>query len=124
MKKRLLLVEDDKNTQNIYRKMFSLHFKVEVCDNDEEFYKLLKKFKFDIIIMDISLKGFKDGLQLTKEIKNNPDFKNIPVICLTAHAFPQDRENALDAGVDEFLTKPVEASRLIHILLNASVKKN
>jgi CheY-like chemotaxis protein len=124
MKKRLLLVEDDKNTQNIYRKMFSLHFKVEVCDNDEEFYKLLKKFKFDIIIMDISLKGFKDGLQLTKEIKNNPDFKNIPVICLTAHAFPQDRENALDAGVDEFLTKPVEASRLIHILLNASLKKN
>ena len=123
MKKRLLLVEDDKNTQNIYRKMFALHFKVEVCDNDEEFYKLLKKFKFDIIIMDISLKGFKDGLQLTKEIKNNPDYKNIPVICLTAHAFPQDRENALDAGVDEFLTKPVEASRLIQVLLNASVKK-
>ncbi|MDQ7817421.1 MAG: response regulator [Melioribacteraceae bacterium] len=123
MKKRLLLVEDDKNTQNIYRKMFALHFKVEVCDNDEEFYKLLKKFKFDIIIMDISLKGFKDGLQLTKEIKSNPDYKNIPVICLTAHAFPQDRENAFEAGVDEFLTKPVEASRLIQILLNAAVKK-
>lgn len=124
MKKRLLLVEDDMNTQNIYRKMFSLHFKVEVCDNDEEFYKLLKKFKFDIIIMDISLKGLKDGLQLTKEIKNNPDYKNIPVICLTAHAFPQDRENALNAGVDDFLTKPVEATRLIQILLNATVKKN
>lgn len=124
MKKRLLLVEDDLNTQNIYKKMFASHFKVEVCDNDEEFYKLLKKFKFDIIIMDISLKGLKDGLQLTNEIKSNPDYKNIPVICLTAHAFPQDRENALNAGVDEFLTKPVEAARLIQILLNATVKKN
>lgn len=123
MNKKLLLVEDDKNTQNIYKKMFTTYFDVQVCDNDDTFYKLLRKYKFDIILMDISLKGIKDGLQLTREIKNDNDFKNIPVICLTAHAFPQDRENAISAGVDDFLTKPVESSRLIQILLKAVEKK-
>ncbi|HOI28314.1 MAG TPA: response regulator [Melioribacteraceae bacterium] len=123
MNKKLLLVEDDKNTQNIYKKMFATYFDVQVCDNDDTFYKLLRKYKFDIILMDISLKGIKDGLQLTREIKNDNDFKNIPVICLTAHAFPQDRENAISAGVDDFLTKPVESSRLIQILLKAVEKK-
>ncbi len=123
MNKKLLLVEDDKNTQNIYKKMFANHFDVHVCDNDDAFYKLLGKYKFDIILMDISLKGIKDGLQLTREIKNDNNYKNIPVICLTAHAFPQDRENAISAGVDDFLTKPVESARLIQILLKAVEKK-
>ncbi|MBS3946347.1 MAG: response regulator [Melioribacter sp.] len=124
MKKRLLFVEDDVNTQNIYKRMFSDHFRIEICDNDQTFYSLINKFKFDIILMDISLKGIKDGLQLTKEIKSNDEFKHIPVICLTAHAFPQDRENAFNAGVDEFLTKPIEAARLLQVLLNATVKNN
>lgn len=70
--------------------------------------------------MDISLKGLKDGLQLTKEIKNIDEYKYIPIICLTAHAFAKDRENALSAGVDEFYTKPIDSSRLLQILLNAS----
>lgn len=123
MNKKLLLVEDDKNTQNIYKKMFASYFDVQVCDNDDAFYKLLRKYKFDIILMDISLKGIKDGLQLTREIKSDNNFKHIPVICLTAHAFPQDRENAILAGVDDFLTKPVESARLIQILLKAVEKK-
>ena len=68
--------------------------------------------------MDISLRGEKDGLQLTREIKSNEKFKDIPVVCLTAHAFPQDRENALNAGVDIFFTKPVDNSYLMETLLN------
>ena len=68
--------------------------------------------------MDISLRGQKDGLQLTREIKSSERFKNIPVVCLTAHAFQQDRENAINAGVDIFLTKPVNNSYLMETLLN------
>lgn len=120
MKKRLLFVEDDINTQKIYKRMFDSYFRLDICDNDEAFYSLMKKFKYDVILMDISLKGFKDGLQLTKEIKNNDEYKHIPIICLTAHAFPQDRKNAFNAGVDEFYTKPIEAARLLQILLDAS----
>lgn len=122
MKKRLLLVEDDLNTQKIYKKIFSTYFKIETCDDEETFYSLIKKIKFDVILMDISLKGLKDGLQLTRELKSSDDYKHIPIICLTAHAFPQDRENALAAGVDEYYTKPIEAARLLQILINASSK--
>jgi len=120
MKKRLLFVEDDVNTQNIYKRIFSPYFRINICDNEETFYSMMKKFKFDVILMDISLKGLKDGLQLTKEVKSSEEYKHIPIICLTAHAFPIDRENAINAGVDEFYTKPIEAASLLQVLLNAS----
>jgi CheY-like chemotaxis protein len=123
-KKKLLIVEDDKNTQNIYKKIFSSTFKVEACDSDEGFFKLMTKNKFDVILMDISLKGLKDGLQLTREIKSSKDYKHIPVICLSAHAFPKDRENAFEAGVDDYLTKPVQITKLMEVLQLATASKN
>jgi CheY-like chemotaxis protein len=73
--------------------------------------------------MDISLKGNKNGLELTRELKADPGFKDIPIVCLTAHAFKKDVENAVNAGVDIFLTKPVDNHVLMRTLLNAADKK-
>ena len=67
--------------------------------------------------MDISLHGQKNGLELTKELKSMPEYKEIPVVCLTAHVFEKDKDNALDAGVDVFLTKPIENKVLINTLI-------
>jgi CheY-like chemotaxis protein len=76
----------------------------------------------DIILMDMSLPEI-DGWEATRRIKANSGTSSIPVVALTAHAMASDREKALDAGCDDFDTKPVELSRLLEkmeSLLSAS----
>lgn len=114
----ILITEDDTENQKFLQLLLSKDFDVAVCDSEESFFENLKSKKFDLILMDISLKGKKNGLDLTREVKEHPDFKDIPVICLSAHAFKQDRDNAIDAGVDAFLTKPIENSLLLSTLKN------
>jgi CheY-like chemotaxis protein len=74
--------------------------------------------------MDISLRGKKDGLQLTREIREMPKYKDIPIVALSAHAFQKDKENAYQAGVDMFLTKPVQNEVLLETLVNLYQEKN
>ena len=66
----------------------------------------------DVILMDMGL-PVKDGLQATKEIKENSDTANIPVIALTANAMAEHRQEALDGGCDEYETKPVRLPSLL-----------
>ncbi len=118
----LLVVEDDYDSQKFLQLFLRREFNVDVCDSSETFYAILEDHKIDIILMDISLRGTKNGLELTAEIKSDDQYKDIPVVVLTAHAFHKDKENAYKAGVDAFLTKPVQndilLSTLIKILKN------
>ena len=105
--KTILIVEDDKLNQEALRISLKNKYKVETCDSEKPFFDKLSSGKIDLIIMDISLNGNKNGLELTKEIRNNLLYKNIPIICLTAHARKADEHNAFLVGVDVFITKPV-----------------
>jgi CheY-like chemotaxis protein len=118
LKPKVLVVEDDYENQRFLQLFLKKNFIVYACDSEKSFYEYLNNHQINIIIMDISLRGQKDGLQLTKEIKNSEKFKDIPILCLTAHAFQKDRENAMNAGVDIFLTKPVSNSYLMETLLD------
>ena len=120
----ILVVEDDLENQKFLSIFLKRNFEVNICDNDLEFYSILNSKKIDIILMDISLKGNKDGLQLTKEVKANTMFKSIPVVSLTAHALRKDKDNAINAGVDVFLTKPMDANILLNILLKTLSEKS
>jgi CheY-like chemotaxis protein len=68
--------------------------------------------KPDLILMDMSLPVL-NGWEATRQIKANPDTKAIPVIALTAHAMATDREKALEAGCEDYDTKPIELPRLL-----------
>ncbi|MCX6174788.1 MAG: response regulator [Ignavibacteriales bacterium] len=114
-KPKLLITEDDYENQKFLELFLKKYFTIDICDSSESFYALMNNGKYDIILMDISIKGKKDGLELTRELKNNPNYSNIPVVCYTAHAFNKDRLNALDAGCDVYLSKPSD----IHTLLNS-----
>jgi CheY-like chemotaxis protein len=116
-KPKILITEDDFENQRFFEMFLEKNFDVEMCDSDQTFYEHLKKTKFDVILMDISLRGKKNGLELTKELKQTPGYENIPIVCLTAHAFKKDRDSALEAGVNVFLTKPVENHILMETLL-------
>lgn len=114
-KPKLLIAEDDLENQKFLNLFLKKYFIVDICDSSDSFYKLMDSDKHDIILMDISLRGDKNGLELTKEVKSNPDTSDIPIICYTAHATSIDRLNALDAGCDAYISKPSD----IYILLNS-----
>ena len=119
-KPKILVVEDDLENQKFLKILLRKSFDVEISDNAEESYSLLKTRDFDIILMDISIRGRKDGLEFTKELKTDPLLKNIPIVGLSAHAFPRDKDNAYKEGVDLFLTKPVDANYLLENLRRIS----
>ncbi|HEX2869043.1 MAG TPA: response regulator [Ignavibacteriales bacterium] len=123
-KPRLLVVEDDFENQKFLQIFLKRKFDVEICDSEETFYEKLNNDNFDIILMDISLRGKKDGLQLTREIRQMPQYQALPVVGLSAHAFQKDKDNAYSAGVDVFLTKPVQNDVLMDTLVKTLEEKS
>lgn len=120
----LLIVEDDLENQKFLKIFLRRQFEIDVCDSAESFYKIINEKNFDIILMDISLKGSKNGIQLTRELRSDPKYSIIPIIVLTAHAFQKDKDNAYAAGVDMFITKPVRGHLLLESLTKALEQKS
>lgn len=115
-KPKLLITEDDLENRKFLEILLKRYFLVDICDSSDTFYNLIGKKNYDIILMDISIKGKKNGLELTKEMKSNPALRDIPILCYTAHAFNKDRNNALDAGCDYYLSKPADIQTLLDSL--------
>src|SRR3989339_2035983 len=105
--KKMLIVEDDDLSIKVMRRIFQTDFEIDFCESAEEYYEKYSNYNFDIIIMDISLKGTENGLELIKEIKASPSFTGNPILCLTAHAQIKMRQTAMESGSDLFITKPV-----------------
>jgi len=103
----MLIVEDDDLSIKVMRRIFRADFEIFICDSSEEYYEKHSNNNFDIIIMDISLKGTRNGFDLIKEIKASPLFTGTPILCLTAHAQTKMRRTAIESGSDLFITKPV-----------------
>jgi len=123
-KRKLLVVEDDEDSQKFLALYLKRSFDLEMCNSADTFYEKLENYEFDLILMDVSLRGEKDGLQLTREIKQIDKYKDIPIVALTAHAYQRDRTEAYKAGVNYFLTKPVKNEFLLETLLLAVEEKN
>lgn len=77
--------------------------------------ELAKRIHPNLILMDIQLPGI-DGLDATRRLRADPDFRTLPIIALTALAMPGDRERSLAAGADDYITKPVSLKKLETII--------
>ncbi len=109
----ILIVEDDEINQVTIRKLIENKYRTLITDSSDKAMELLKTNKVDLILMDISIKGTKNGLELTKELKVSKEFSHIPIITVTAHAFEQDRLNALEAGCNVYISKPFTKKLLL-----------
>ena len=110
---KILLVEDDEmNRDMLSRRLIKRGYDVAVAVDGEQGVEMAGSESPDIILMDMSLPGI-DGWTATRQVKAADATRGIPVIALTAHAMAGDREKALEAGCDEFDTKPVELQRLL-----------
>ena len=119
----LLVVEDDVENQKLIEIYLKRKFKISVCDSEDSFYDQIKNNKFDIFLVDISLRGKKDGLQLIKELRKSADYSNAPIICISAHVFPKDRRNAFNAGVDDFIARPVRNEDMLKCIIDVYKSK-
>ena len=110
---RLLLVEDnEENRDGLSRHLRRKGFEVLVAVDGQQGIASARTGAPDLILMDMSLPVL-DGWEATRQLKAAPQTQSIPVIALTAHAMAGDREKALQAGCDEYDTKPVEFARLL-----------
>jgi len=107
----LVLDDDPTNRKLLCVLLASAGYAVEGAGNAEEAQHLLRRFHPNLILMDLKLPG-KDGLTLTRELKADPATRRIGVIALTACAMKGDKERALAAGCDGFITKPVNTRTL------------
>ena len=104
---RILVVEDNEKNRKLIRVVLKAKgYEIIEAEDAETAINYLKTNVPDLILMDIGLPGL-DGLQLTRQIKQNEATKKIPVIAVTAHAMCGDEEKILGAGCDDYISKPI-----------------
>jgi CheY-like chemotaxis protein len=110
---RILLVEDNEmNRDMLSRRLARRGFEMLIAENGQSGLDLTVSERPDLILMDMSLPVM-DGWEATRRLKADPNTSTIPIIALTAHAMASDREQALEAGCDDYDSKPVDLTRLV-----------
>jgi CheY-like chemotaxis protein len=110
---KILLVEDNEmNRDMLSRRLERRGYQVVIAVDGEQGVVMAQSEAPDLILMDLSLPTL-DGLEAARQLKAAPETQAIPIIALTAHAMVGDREKAIEAGCDDYDTKPIELPRLL-----------
>ncbi|RXF04604.1 response regulator [Pseudoalteromonas phenolica O-BC30] len=119
----ILLVEDNPVNQIVIKALLEkVGLQVVLAQDGEVALDILKQRSFDLVLMDMQMPKL-DGLEATKLIRQQPKWQNLPVIALTANTQKSDMESCFQAGMDDFIAKPVEIAKLCHILSRWLVHK-
>ena len=119
LKPRILIAEDHVDSREAMRELLeAFGFEVVEAGNGRQAVSAAREYHPRLILMDVMMPEM-DGFQAIKEIRQQPDTRNTPIIALTANAFEEDREVCLAAGMDGFLTKPLDRDRLAAVLATA-----
>lgn len=117
LKNKTILIADD-DVRNIFSLSKSLEkYKMNVvtATNGQEALEQLEQQQVDLVLMDMMMPEM-DGYESTKQIRQHPKFKNLPVIAVTAKVMPADREACIQAGASDYISKPVDVDQLVSLL--------
>ena len=112
----ILIVEDDENAQRLFGLFLKNNYDIYFAATVAEARKVLEAKTIALVLTDLSLVGGESGLDLVEWIRNQPQYQALPVVALTAHAFVSDRQKCLDAGCNDFITKPIFRSQLLDVI--------
>jgi len=113
---KVLLVEDNYDNYEMVRFLLErADYTVVGARTGREAVNAAREHKPDVILMDLSLPEL-DGWEAAQEIKNDPDIAHIPLIALTAHTLPGDRKKAMEAGFDNYISKPINVPAFYDIV--------
>ncbi len=113
---RVLLVEDNEINQQVAQEILEgAGLTVSLANNGREAVNAVKEGVFDAVLMDVQMPVM-DGYEATREIRNDPRFKHLPIIAMTAHAMAGDREKSIEAGMNDHVSKPIDPEALFESL--------
>ncbi len=113
----VLLAEDDPINREVATELLELAGqRVEVATNGAAAVALVASGRYDLVLMDMQMPGL-DGLQATRRIRALPGTQALPIVALTANAFSEDRNRCLQAGMNDFIAKPLDMTELYRVLL-------
>jgi two-component system, sensor histidine kinase and response regulator len=113
---RILLVDDNSINQEVAQEfLHDVGMEVTIVGNGRECLDVLENSTFDLVFMDIQMPVM-DGLEATRKIRKKSRLKKLPIIAMTAHAMTGDREKSLAAGMNDHITKPIDAHALYQVL--------
>lgn len=114
----ILLVEDNAVNQKVVLAILSKRgFRVDVANNGLEALEKLEKKQYQLVLMDLQM-PYMDGIEATKKIREDQSKAQLPIVAMTAHAMNGDREKCLEAGMNEYVSKPINPTTLIHTILH------
>lgn len=120
---RVLLVEDEPINQEVTTFMLEhVGLTVDVAEDGIEAVECAQRGKYQLILMDMQMPRL-DGLDATRRIRVIPGYANLPIIAMTANAFAEDRERCMEAGMSDFITKPLPAPELYKALLRNLINR-
>lgn len=115
----LLYVEDDEISRRVVRQMLSDICEMEFAQNGEEALDLVHRKQFDCILMDMNLGRGIDGVGVTKQIRQIPNYYQTPVIAVTAYAMVGDKDEFIAAGCSDYISKPFRQKEIAAIIMKA-----
>jgi CheY-like chemotaxis protein len=118
MSRCILIVEDEDDNLNVIVDIleFALdHQDILIARDGHEAIRMAYEKKPDLILMDLSLPKL-SGWEVTRSLKNDDRFQDTPILALTAHAMFGDRQKALDAGCDDYFTKPIDIDAFVRFI--------
>ena len=118
-----MLVEDDEFNREIGTILLQdVGLSVSLAEDGQAAVDMAQQFSYDLILMDMQMPKM-DGLEATRVIRSTGAAAGVPIVALTANAFSEDRQRCLEAGMNDFVTKPVEPKVLYRVLLRQLMKR-
>lgn len=113
---RILLVEDNEDNQQVGTEILNaVGCSIRIANNGEEAIKMVQASPYDIVLMDVQMPVM-DGLTATREIRKIAGFEKLPIIAMTANAMKEDMNRCIDAGMDDYIAKPIDPDEMFRTL--------
>ena len=115
---KVLLAEDNEINQQVATELLveKAGLIVTIANNGKEAIKEVEGSEFDLVLMDVQMPEM-GGFEATGCIRKNPRFSNLPIVAITAQAMTGDREKCIEAGMDDYITKPIDVNELFSALV-------